>query len=84
MQAGLPGQWDISHPYSLNFPLPFESTTLNKPRNCSTIILGLCDLMPQNADCFLSLAVKQPQSRPLEDECASRAKAPLADNPHMP
>lgn len=69
---------------SLYSPLSFESTTLNKPRKQSAISLGLYDLMPQNADCLLSLAQKQPQARPPEHECISPAKAPLADNPHMP
>lgn len=84
MWASLPGHGSISHSRSLDSLPPFESTALNQPRKCSQISLGLCDLMPQNADCLLSLALKPPQARPPEHECTSRAKDPLADNPHMP
>lgn len=46
VQAGLASHMDISHPCSLDSPLPFESTTLEKPRKRSAVSLGLCDLMP--------------------------------------
>lgn len=66
-----PGHVDISHPCSLDSPLLFESTILNNFTKHSAIGSGLCDLMPQNADCLLSLALKQPQARPPEHECTS-------------
>lgn len=65
------GQVDISHPCSLDSPLPFESTILNKSRKHSAIGFGLCDMMPQNTDCLSSLDLKQPQARPPEHECTS-------------
>lgn len=70
-QASLPGHGSISRSYSLDSLPPCECTALNQPRKRSRISLGLCDLMPQNADCLLSLALKPPRARPPEHECAS-------------
>lgn len=58
------GQLDISHPYRLDCPV-----LLTKSKKHSAISFGLCDLIPQNSDCFSSLALKQSQARPPEHEC---------------